>query len=750
MSPPSSTNLEYGSDSLTVSENPSVSEIIEEWPEDTPFDAAQILEQNPDLRRHKSNVIDLAYEEYCRRIGNKEDLSLEDFVGKFEGIQRSLACLIDVHKFLNANPELITDISSLPWPKIGDILLDLEFVEELGQGAFSRVFLVRELKVGNRISVAKVCAYGDEEASILGQLDAHQNIVPVRWFRTDEETGLTVICMPYLGRATLLDLIDAIVATKSIPTDVSDLLDSIKTIHGKGEAAVSGQESIRSAWKRSFTEAVIDIGLQLAGALEFSHRHFICHGDMKPSNVLLNPDGRVLLLDFNLSFKTQSEKERKGGTLPYMSPEQLSRVLKGRFDDQHEIDEQSDLFSLGVLLYELFTGKHPFGFSLSSVCKKEAAAELLEKQERGVRSLQELNPHLDANLIVTVEKCLAFKPEERWKSAADLKQAFQEMISWKYRTVRWIKNHKKTVFASIATVFLMLSIAVYSVATRPPLDVRRVNQGKVALEEERFEDAIPLFEEAIEWNPDSFDAHFNLGLALLRAEPPTVEKLDRSFREFDRCREMSQGDHVVSACQGHSRALLAFHSGGVLAKPYFQSAVRFYKEAYGEQRVSEAALQNNLGVCYEFLRDYEQAQNHYLEAEKLNDQLEQVYYNLARTNRRQASHEKIPRDLTYLRRFLELNPNHLESYRDAAMVYAYLCKSSNSGPEQQQHLEKCLEHCRLAVGKGLTRKGLESVSSLFPSLKENKTFNGLLRKAESNDAFRAEKYSPFVDPLTGD
>ena len=160
------------------------------------------------------------------------------------------------------------------------------------------------------------------------------------------------------------------------------------------------------------------LGAQIAEALDAAHVHGITHRDLKPSNVMLTRDG-VKLLDFGLaklrgadgdatdatrSFTALTEEGVAVGTLPYMAPEQV----EGR-----DADERTDIFALGVVLFEMTTGRRPFqGTSRASL----TAAILTERPPLVSTVLETAPPAVDR----VIEKCLAKDPDERWQSARDL------------------------------------------------------------------------------------------------------------------------------------------------------------------------------------------------------------------------------------------------------------------------------------------------------------------------------------------
>ncbi len=156
-------------------------------------------------------------------------------------------------------------------------------------------------------------------------------------------------------------------------------------------------------------ERAVDLMVGVAAALDHAHRLGFIHRDIKPANILLDATGRPHLGDFGLALHESTQRDHWGelaGTCPYMSPEQVRREV-------HRLDGRSDLWSLGIIFYELLTGRRPFTSTKSS--------DLFEEIERvDPRPPRELDPAVPEELSRVCMKCLAKRTTDRYASAAEL------------------------------------------------------------------------------------------------------------------------------------------------------------------------------------------------------------------------------------------------------------------------------------------------------------------------------------------
>ncbi len=482
-----------------------VSQVISTWRGGHSPDAQRVLSQHPDLQERKSLVLDLAYEEYCLRTEAGEQLAASTFCDRFPTFRRSLRRLIDVHEQFDQNScGMGLALNDTCWPEPGATLLEFELLEELGRGSLARVFLAAEPSLGRRKVVLKISPHGGHEAETLGRL-SHRNIVPVHSVRDDPATGMTAICMPYLGSATLHDVLDIGFADGTAPQPADVILQAAR--RGALLEAIPQEHVVEDRHLRrgEYVDGVVYLVAQLADALSHAHRMGIYHHDLKPSNILLSPSGCPMLLDFNLSKDTEVGTSMFGGTLPYMPPEQLREVILGSSDHEVPADPGWDVYSLGAILYELLTGTLPFGEKPPGTPELQAAAGLVESQLQGYTPARTRNPAVSASLDGLIERCLKFDPDQRPQSADALAEQLHAQLVPIQKLHRWVCRRRTLLLGLAAAAAVLVSAIAGGVwLFWTPQEVRAYEAGVRAFESRRHAQAVEYFTTAHNAAPEAF------------------------------------------------------------------------------------------------------------------------------------------------------------------------------------------------------------------------------------------------------
>ncbi|HEV8059508.1 MAG TPA: tetratricopeptide repeat protein [Gemmataceae bacterium] len=377
-------------------------------------------------------------------------------------------------------------------PEVGTEFLGFRLISELGRGAFGRVYLAKQGDLANRSVALKVAADVFDESQSLAQLQ-HTNIVPI--YSIHRLGKLQAVCMPYFGLTTLADILSHVESRPSLPDSgkfVVSTLNNRKTPTRRIDVATlsstapsqssSGEKTLQPAVPEtsdsegilhqlagySYVQAVLWMGSRLADGLAHAHSHGILHRDLKPANILLTDDGQPMLLDFNLSadLKGQAHRATVGGTLPYMAPEHLD-AFRGR---QRALDARSDIYALGVMMYELLAGKRPFPTYRGE--SDDMLGQLLDDRMKGAPSLRKHNPAVSPAMESIVRTCLAPKPENRYQTAGDLHEDLERHLknlplkhapepSLKERFHKWMRRHPRlasTTSVSLAAGFLIVAL----------------------------------------------------------------------------------------------------------------------------------------------------------------------------------------------------------------------------------------------------------------------------------------------------
>ena len=260
-----------------------------------------------------------------------------------------------------------------------------QIVAPLGEGGMAAVYKAYQPAMERYVAVkvlprhmsssAEFTARFRREARMLAQLQ-HPHILPV--FDYGEADGFPYIVMPYIVSGTLADI-------------------------------------LRN--KRLSLPEVRRILIQMGDALSYAHTRGMIHRDIKPSNVLIDERGNCLLTDFGLARMAEASTNitTSGaimGTPAYMSPEQGAGG---------NIDHRSDIYSLGIVLYEMVTGRVPY-------TAETPVAVVFKHIQDPLPSIHKFNPDLPDSVELILRKALAKSPEDRYQTAEDLVQAIQKTI----------------------------------------------------------------------------------------------------------------------------------------------------------------------------------------------------------------------------------------------------------------------------------------------------------------------------------
>ncbi|HET6881709.1 MAG TPA: serine/threonine-protein kinase, partial [Pirellulales bacterium] len=436
---------------------------------------------HPEIATDEHLVAALGYEEFCWRLQAGERIDEEAFYAQFPDGGRLVKHHVCTHHYLSEHPSLMPGLQALPtrtegtaprsrkinWPVPGETVGGFELVEILGRGAFARVYLAEELALGRRRVVVKMAPGGDREANTLGKLQ-HPNIVPIHSVSFDASRGLTLICMPYLGRVTLHDVVGRLVGCGEVPRLGRELLSLMDEAAGE-PAAEAADARIANG---SYVDAVMHLWLQMAEALDYTNILGICHCDLKPSNVLIAGGGKPMLLDFNLSHDDKAVAPRLAGTLRYMAPE-LVRMVAEDANEAQEINPRSDIYSLAVMVYELLSGEHPFGELTHRKANAAAARELYARQQGPPRPLRERNADVDPGLVELLQRCLSFDPDGRPETGYLVAVELRFLMSSPTRFWGWVYLHRQAVAAALMAICAGAAIGGYALANLPPAAERQ-------------------------------------------------------------------------------------------------------------------------------------------------------------------------------------------------------------------------------------------------------------------------------------
>jgi len=277
---------------------------------------------------------------------------------------------------------------------IGQKISHYTILEKLGEGGMGAVYAAEDAHLDRKVALKVLPASMASDPDRLGRFEReakmvaalnHPNIVTI--FSVEESEGNRFITMELVEGRSL----DALISGSGLPL-----------------------------------EKFLEIALPLADALSAAHQRGITHRDLKPANIMVSDDDRVKILDFGLAKLHLEATAGDGnedatqaltqegvvmGTIPYMSPEQVQAK---------PVDHRTDIFSLGVIFYEMTTGRRPFG--------GDSSADLISSILRDApRPVNEIKVDLPNHLGRILKRCMEKDPDRRYQTALDIRNEIEEL-----------------------------------------------------------------------------------------------------------------------------------------------------------------------------------------------------------------------------------------------------------------------------------------------------------------------------------
>lgn len=349
-------------------------------------------------------------EEFQRLMSSGNDISAEEFASEHPEHRVELLQILPIADvLLDMSSEVTNDKIAKDYEPPTKTLGDYRIVREIGRGGMGIVYEAHQISLDRRVALKILplaCLLGERqiqrfhnEARAAASL-RHPNIVGVHGVGC--ERSVHFYSMELVKGCDLSSLIqdvhgesydDGSQSSRSAESDTRPI------------AALSTQ---RQSSREEFYRSVARLGVQAAEALHHAHEHGVIHRDVKPANLLVDASGNVRVTDFGLAqIQAGGDLSKTGdliGTLRYMSPEQIR--------GEH-VDARTDVFSLGVTLYELCVGKPAFG--------SDSRQQLMETiVSREAKSLRLHDPGIPADLQTIIDKAIAKDPVERYGDAARL------------------------------------------------------------------------------------------------------------------------------------------------------------------------------------------------------------------------------------------------------------------------------------------------------------------------------------------
>ncbi len=447
---------------------------------------------------------DIDIEAYAAQIPDHAD----HLYGAIPGIQ----ALVDLGHTPTQNGQ--------PAPKHLGNLGDFQIIREIGRGGMGVVYEAEQISLRRKVALkvlpfagmldARQIARFENEARAAATVH-HTNVVPI--YSVGSDRKVHYYAMQFIEGMSLAEVIAVMREEPVVSAQRSAAEDGLSTDHGqlttdqsKSEIQIQIQiqslqpevdtvaaalTTAHSQRPREYFRTVAEIGAQIAQGLDHAHERGVIHRDVKPANILIDGDGKPWITDFGLArIGADTGMTMSGdllGTLRYMSPEQAlaQRVV---------VDHRTDIYSLGVTLYELLTLAPPYtGNDRQELLKKIAFEE--------PRRPRQLNARIPEDLETIVCKAIEKNPADRFATAGDLVDELERFLANQpirsrrpkihQRAIKWSRRHQGLVATAVGVLVLLLvavSIGaglVWREQTRTQAALVQANEQRRAADEQK-------------------------------------------------------------------------------------------------------------------------------------------------------------------------------------------------------------------------------------------------------------------------
>ena len=429
-------------------------------------------------------------------------------------------------------------------------------LKELGRGGQAVVYLAEDMRLHRPVALKILKGLGPlsetvvrrfrREAEVASRLD-HPGICAV--YDAGVKKGVPYIAMRYVEGTSLSDRIRE--ARKQITSSSRARQIGLPVENGAESARSLRSSGSRRSSTRTEIDRILLVMEKAACALHVAHEAGIVHRDIKPGNIMVTPSGEAVLLDFGMAgdedggLVSLTQTGDMLGTPAYMSPEQLmARRIR--------LDRRTDVYSLGVTLFECLTLQRPF-----KAATREALYQAI--QYKPPLSARKLNPRLPVDLEVVLETALEKDRDRRYQTALDLAEDLRRVrdsepiqarpVGTVVRAARWAKRrpaHAALLAVVMLGLPLLTGLVGFVIANGPvvaraaALETQAAVEGRLEigfseLGHGSLENADARFDEALALNPDSAEAMAGR-LAVLLGKKNYRE----CIVELDRCRDLEE------------------------------------------------------------------------------------------------------------------------------------------------------------------------------------------------------------------